>query len=137
MATVVAPLLVSTSAPTEAVRLAAIAGVVAPSASLSKSTAGKSLLHVPPQAVLTYGDPVDTRRTGVSPIEIVYASLPASGVATTAEPAPSLSHGPAVTVHAGQSSSAPQRGKVVVLSPRTHHFQFTADECVSEEISDV
>ena len=115
--TVVALRSPAVSVPTEAVHLAALAGFVAPSATLSKPTARVTLFHLPPKAPLASSFSAETQRTTASSIDAVSASPSASGVATIIAPKSVTSLGPAVTVHRGRVPLAPRMGRASLLPP--------------------
>jgi autotransporter-associated beta strand protein len=118
-ATAVAPPSAVASKPTEAVRIAAIAGVVLPSAPLSKPTAVKSLFCLSPKAILVSGISTETRRKIASLIDAVPASPSTSVVATIIAPAPGSYLGHATIVRKARSTAMPRKRPCVLLLARS------------------
>ena len=106
------------SGPTEAIHVAALAGVVARSAPLSKPTARMTLFHLPPKATLASTFSVETHRTTASLIDAVSASPSASGVATIVTPTSASSLASGVSAHKRRVPSAPREATGSRLLPR-------------------
>ena len=114
------------SEPTEAVRVAALSGVVLPSASLSETAARKALLLLPAKVTLVSGISMATQHKIAALINTVPALPLPSGVVTIVAPAPGASLGPATAGHRGRSALTPgksPRAFVLARAPNgpSHH----------------
>jgi autotransporter-associated beta strand protein len=106
------------SEPTEAIRVAALGGVVLPSTPLSKVAAVKPLFALPPKATLVAGVSMDTQRKIAALIDAVPAASSPPGVAAIITPPHGSFLGRATTVHRGRSTLTPGKSPGVLLLAR-------------------